>query len=109
MATIRGASLAAHAAARGEKENVAACFAARSAGQAVATAHVPQHAFGAAYYALKATAAADPPHAWPNVTNELNWQAQCTPANLREEVLKRIIIEESRSGVIVKILRDEDF
>jgi hypothetical protein len=52
MADIRGASLAAHAAARDAKENSAACFAARAAGQAVATAHVPQHAFGGAYYAL---------------------------------------------------------
>lgn len=47
MADIRRASLAAHAAARDVKENNAACFAARAAGQAVATAHVPQHAFGA--------------------------------------------------------------
>src|SRR5271170_6005290 len=44
MADIRGASLAAHAAARQAKQNAAACFAARAAGQAVATAHVPQHA-----------------------------------------------------------------
>ena len=46
MAEIRGASLGAHAAARAAKENHAAHFAARAAGQAVATAHVPQHAFG---------------------------------------------------------------
>jgi hypothetical protein len=59
MADIRGASLAAHAAARKAKENDAAYFAARAAGQAVATAHVSQHAFGALYYALKAVAAAD--------------------------------------------------
>ena len=49
MADIRGASLAAHAAARKAKPNSASCFAARAAGQAVATAHVPQHAFGSAY------------------------------------------------------------
>ena len=60
MADIRAASLAAHAAARTAEENTAARFAARGAGQAVATAHVPQHAFGAAYYALKAIAAVDP-------------------------------------------------
>ena len=59
MADIRKASLAAHAAAREAKENNAACFAAHAAGQAVATAHVPQHAFSAAYYALKAVAAAN--------------------------------------------------
>lgn len=38
---------------REAKENDAACFAARAAGQAVATAHVPQHAFGHAYYAFR--------------------------------------------------------
>src|SRR4026209_388375 len=44
MAVIRGASLTSHAAAReAEENNNAACFAARAAGQAVATAHVPQH------------------------------------------------------------------
>ncbi len=68
MADIRGASLAAHAAARAAKENDAACFAARAAGQAVATAHVPQHAYGGAYYALKAIAAGDPDHAEVNTT-----------------------------------------
>ncbi len=41
MADIRAASLGAHAAARGVKEFEAACFSARAAGQAVATAHVP--------------------------------------------------------------------
>ncbi len=42
MPVIRGASLAAHAAARDVKEeDNAARFAARAAGQAVATAHVP--------------------------------------------------------------------
>ncbi|MFH1106580.1 MAG: hypothetical protein V1787_01670 [Candidatus Micrarchaeota archaeon] len=59
MGVIRNSALSAHAAAREAIENDAACFAARSAGQAVATAHVPQHAFGAAYYALKAVAAAN--------------------------------------------------
>ncbi len=52
LADMRTASLAAHAAARTAKEKSAACFAARAAGQAVAAAHVPQHAFGGAYYAL---------------------------------------------------------
>src|SRR5574337_747940 len=72
MADIRGASLAAHAAARKAKENDAACFAAHAAGQAVATAHVPQHAFGAAYYALKAIGAADAAHAEVRVAKERN-------------------------------------
>ncbi len=92
MAEIRRASLAAHAAARETKENSAACFAAHAAGQAVATAHVPQHAFGAAYYALKAVAAADPAGAEAKTAKERNWQARRLPNSLRQEVLSRIVI-----------------
>ena len=55
MSIIRKASLDSHAAARKAKQNKnnAACFAARAAGHTVATAHVPQHAFGVTYYGLK--------------------------------------------------------
>jgi len=84
MADIRKASLAAHAAAREAKENNAACFAAHAAGQAVATAHVPQHAFGAAYYALKAIAAAYPANARVKIAKELDWQSRALPKNLRQ-------------------------
>ena len=94
MADIRGASLAAHAAARAAKENNAACFAARAAGQAVATAHVPQHAFGAAYYALKAVVAADPENAEVKIAKERNWQSRRLPKNLRQEILDKIIIQK---------------
>jgi hypothetical protein len=83
MAVIRQASLAAHAAARDAKENRAACFAARAAGQAVATAHVSEHAFGAAYYALKAVAAAHPPEAEARIAKELRWQWRRLPEDLR--------------------------
>jgi len=85
MADIRKASLAAHKAAREAKENNAACFAAHAAGQAVATAHVPQHAFGAAYYALKLVAAANSANAEVKITKELNWQSRHLPKNLRQE------------------------
>lgn len=52
MADVRKASLDAHAAAREVKEtDEAARSAARSAGQAIATAHVPTHAIAAATYA----------------------------------------------------------
>ena len=54
MAVIRKASLSAHAAAREVGEDNAARAVARAAGQAVATAHVPTHAIGAAIYALQA-------------------------------------------------------
>lgn len=109
MAEIRGASLTAHAAARDAKENNAACFAARAAGQAVATAHVPQHAFGGAYYALKAIAAADPAHAEVKVAKEHNWQVRHAPIQLREEVLKRVMVQKRKDGIFIKIQKDKDF
>ncbi len=56
MAEIRRASLDAHAAAR-EAPEKDAVFAARAAGQAVATAHVPTHALGCSVYAIRAVAA----------------------------------------------------
>jgi hypothetical protein len=84
MSVIRTASLAAHAAAREAKENDAACFAARAAGQAVATAHVLQHAYGPSYYALKAVAAADPVHAEVRIAEEYDWQSRRLPNNLRK-------------------------
>ncbi len=73
MAVIRKASLDSHAAARDVGDDNAARSAARAAGQAVATAHVPTHAIGAAIYGLqaihRATAAAD-----AAVTKEKDWQ-----------------------------------
>ena len=93
MADIRRASLDAHAAARDAKENDAACFAARAAGQAVATAHVPRHAFGAAYYALKVAAAAKPGNAEAAVAKELKWQTRHLPKKLRKDYTE---IQESR-------------
>jgi len=54
MAEIRGASLAAHAAARDVADDDPARSAARAAGQAVATTHVPTHAIAAAIYAATA-------------------------------------------------------
>jgi hypothetical protein len=52
MAETRKLSLDAHAAARSAKTD-AAKFAARAAGQAVATWHVPKHAIGAEWYVAK--------------------------------------------------------
>lgn len=51
----RKAAWASHAAARRalNRKNFAACFAARIAGHAAATAHVPRHAYGVTYYAEK--------------------------------------------------------
>jgi predicted ester cyclase len=53
MAEVRRLSLGAHAVARATKAD-AARFAARAAGHAVATWHVPTHAMGAPLYACKA-------------------------------------------------------
>jgi Imm-5 like putative immunity protein len=77
MANIRGASLASHAAAREVGEDNAARSAARSAGQAVATAHVQTHSLGAAIYAQQAVhRAAGPSEADAAVARERNWQYQ---------------------------------
>ncbi len=109
MAEIRGASLGAHAAAREAGEHVAARFAARSAGQAVATAHVPQHAYGAASYALKAVAAANPDRAGGAIARELEWQSEALPDHVRDEVMGRIIVHERKSGYFLSIRKDGDF
>jgi len=82
MSVIRKASLDSHAAAREvKKEDEAACFVARACGQAVATAHVPAHAFGASLYALKAIKAMNPNNA-DAVDKERNWQLEHLPKNL---------------------------
>jgi hypothetical protein len=54
MSVIRKASLDSHAAAREVNEDNPSRSAARAAGQAVATAHVPTHSIGAANYSLQA-------------------------------------------------------
>jgi hypothetical protein len=77
MAVIRKASLASHAAAREVREDNAARSAARAAGQAVATAHVPTHSIGAAIYALQAIyRATNPYEADAAIAKERAWQHQ---------------------------------
>ncbi len=77
MAVIRKASLDAHAAAREVGEDGLARSAARAAGQAVATAHVPRHAYGAAIYAQQAIyRATTPSDADAAVAKERVWQYQ---------------------------------
>lgn len=71
------ASLGAHATAR-EQTNPAAVAVARSVGQAVATAHMADHSFGAALYALKAVAAAG-----GSVDAERMWQDEQLPEDVR--------------------------
>ncbi|OGM11927.1 hypothetical protein A2Z22_01695 [Candidatus Woesebacteria bacterium RBG_16_34_12] len=75
MSVIRKASLDAHSAARDVGKDNPARSAARTAGQAVATAHVPTHSLGAAKYALQAVyRATNPTDAEPSVAKERNWQ-----------------------------------
>jgi hypothetical protein len=103
MPVIRGASLAAHAAAREIKEgDSAARFAARAAGQAVATAHVPTHALGSALYAIKAVAAAHPADVQAAVAQEREWQYQQLPEKLREWVVSEL--KQKQRGFLAKNL-----
>jgi Imm-5 like putative immunity protein len=77
MADVRRTSLAAHAAARNVKEDNPARSAARAAGQAMATAHVPAHALAAARYAATAVRdASSLPDADGAATGEREWQYQ---------------------------------
>ena len=109
MPVIRSASLNSHAAAKEVDPKSPACFAAHAAGQAVATAHVPQHAFGGAYYALKAIAAAHPEDAYTKVIKEKEWQSQHLSEYLREEILNRLVVEERKNGIYITIQKGSDF
>ncbi|MBW2963979.1 hypothetical protein KY363_00830 [Candidatus Woesearchaeota archaeon] len=109
MAGIRKASLDSHAAARDVKSDSSECFAARAAGQAVATAHVAQHAFGAAYYALKAVAAACPAGAEARVAAEREWQAGHIAGHLRAEFEKRVVVRRKGRKIFITVQKDEDF
>lgn len=109
MAAIRAASLSAHAAAKAVTADRAACEAAHAAGQAVATAHVPQHAYGAASYALKAIIADRPDCAERLVGEEMAWQSAHLPEHLRGEVMSRIIVEPRKKGLSVTILKGPGF
>ena len=82
----RAASVAAHAAARDTTEGAAeeaARFVARAAGHAVATAHMADHAPGAAMYAIKARQATGDRAA---SAREHAWQMDQLPTELRELV-----------------------
>jgi hypothetical protein len=77
MKVIRKASLDAHAAARDVSEDNPARSVAHAAGQAVATAHVPTHAIGAAIYGLQAIhRARDAANADAAIATERDWQYQ---------------------------------
>ena len=77
----RKASVAAHAFAR-ESSNPVVVAVARSVGHAIATAHMADHALGAALYALKAVIAAG-----RSEEAERKWQENQLPSEIRELVL----------------------
>jgi hypothetical protein len=74
-------SLTAHAVAR-ESSDPTAIAVARSVGQAVATAHMADHALGAVWYALKAVN-----HANMSVEAERRWQDEHLPPEIKDLVL----------------------
>ena len=77
----RQASVGAHAVAR-ESSDPTTIAVARSVGQAVATAHMADHALGTAWYALKAVK-----HAGKSVEAERAWQDDQVPSEIRELML----------------------
>ena len=76
MSVIRKASLDSHTAAREVGENSSSRSAARAAGQAVATAHVPRHSYGAAIYAQQAVFRDATSKAETAADKERDWQYQ---------------------------------
>jgi hypothetical protein len=108
MEVIRAASLAAHAAAKAVQSDQPASFAAHACGQAVATAHVTQHAYGGAYYALKALVSSRPKNR-KKVEEELAWQAEALPDHLRADVMSRLIVEERSKGLFIVIRKGPEF
>ncbi|WP_306469287.1 putative immunity protein [Cellulomonas fimi] len=86
MRDAHNAAFQANAAGRGLPEP--ARFAALSAGQAVAVAHVAAHDLGAAAYAIRAAAAAAPePEREAARVAELRWQRDLLPPEVRDLVL----------------------
>jgi hypothetical protein len=86
MTDAHNAAFQANAAARGMADPVK--FAALSAGQAVAVAHVAAHDLGAAAYAIRAAGASVPADdAAQARATEREWQREQLPAAIRELVL----------------------
>jgi len=87
MRAAHSMAFTANAAGRGMPDPVK--FAALSAGQAVAVAHVAAHDLGAAAYAIRAAGAAVPPEeAAAARAAEREWQRSRLPAEVRELVLE---------------------
>jgi hypothetical protein len=110
MRVIRSASLGAHVAAKEATNSAAACAAAHAAGQAVAAAHVARHASGGAYDALKPLAAdSGGERALDRVVSERGWQAQHLPEPLRSGIVRRLVVEDRRSGPFITAVKGPGF
>lgn len=96
---VRSASVAAHAAARGAK-NDSAKAAARSAGHAAATVHMFQHARHAANYAIKAISESGENAKYATRAElELKWQFQHLPMHLRPIIFTELESSEISDGL----------
>jgi hypothetical protein len=102
MGDARRAAFQANAAARGMPDP--AKFAALSAGQAVAVAHVAAHDLGAAAYAIRAASACVPADAAAQArAKEREWQREHLPAAIRELVLDD---QQRRSAICWHVFDD---
>ena len=75
----------------------------------MATAQVPQHAFGGAYYALRAVVAADSAPAEVRAAEERNWQPRRLPDNLGQGIMPKLIIQKRGNRIVVDLQRGEGF
>jgi hypothetical protein len=90
VAQARTASVDAHAAARDASDDEARAVA-RACGHAVATAHMADHALGAAYYAVKAIRlSSSTDEAATAGRQEHQWQREQLPEAVRELVLSAL-------------------
>ena len=102
MRVAHQTAFTANAAARGLPDP--AKFAALSAGQAVAVAHVAAHDLGAAAYAIRAAAAAVPPDRAEHArVAERDWQRAQLPAGIRALVLDD---QQARSAICWNVFDD---
>jgi len=102
MTVAHDTAFTANAAGRGLPD--AAKFAALSAGQAVAVAHVAAHDLGAAAYAIRAAGAGvAPADADRARADERQWQRDRIPAELRELVLED---QRARSPICWNVFDD---
>jgi hypothetical protein len=102
MRDAHNAAFRANAAGRGMPDPVK--FAALSAGQAVAVAHVAAHDLGAAAYAIRAVGASAPPdEAAQARADECEWQRAILPADVRDLVLDD---QRNRSAICWHVFDD---